>query len=116
MSPTLALAALLAAQPGDDVAPILFDTITPKAAAALHGQRVAITFTPALPAYTFGKGKRLTTVAGPLDVDDVGRSVPEGQSAARHGPELGTTDGPRPLARDPSHGRGDQRGSVRGVH
>jgi hypothetical protein len=75
MLTTLALAALLAGQPRDDVAPLLFDTISPKAAAALHGQRVTITFTPALPAYTWGKGKRLVTVADPADIDDVERSV-----------------------------------------
>jgi hypothetical protein len=74
MLPTLALAALLAGQPAEP-APILFDTITPKAAAALHGQRVTITLTPELPAYTWGKGKRLVTVAGPIPIDDVERTV-----------------------------------------
>jgi hypothetical protein len=71
---TLALAALLAGQPVE-APPILFDTITPKVAAALHGQRVTITFTPALPAYTWGKGRRLVTVAGPVPIDDVERTV-----------------------------------------
>jgi hypothetical protein len=60
---TLALAAVLAGQPAE-APPILFDTISPKAAAALHGQQVTITFTPAKPALTPGKGKRLTTWAG----------------------------------------------------
>jgi hypothetical protein len=74
MLTTLALAALLAGQLGD-VVPLNFDTISPKAAAALHGQRVTVVFTPAKPAYTSGRGRRLRTWAGPADLDDVDRTV-----------------------------------------
>jgi hypothetical protein len=59
MLTTRALVAVLASQPGGDGAPILFAPITPKAAALMHGRAVTITFTPGLPAYTMGKGKRL---------------------------------------------------------
>ena len=75
MLTTIALVAFLAAQPGDTDAPIPFDTLGPKAAASLHGRRVTITFTPAKPAYTWGKGKRLVTIAGPADTDDLERTV-----------------------------------------
>ena len=61
---TTALYVLFAAQPGEIGGPIKFDTITLKDAEQLNGQRVTITFLPRTPAYTWGEGKNLVTIAG----------------------------------------------------
>ena len=72
---SFALAALLAAQPSEVDAPIAFDTITLKAAEALHGQEVTITFAPGCPCDLFGEGENLRTVAAPADTAHFSRTV-----------------------------------------
>jgi hypothetical protein len=71
----LALFVLLPRQHGETRAPLKFGTITLKDAEQLDGQRVTITFLPALPAYTRGAGKNLVTIAAPADTAMYERTV-----------------------------------------
>lgn len=69
------LFALFVAQPGETSAPIKFDTISLKDVELLDGQRVTVVFLPARPAYTWGAGKNLVTVAAPADTATFERTV-----------------------------------------
>jgi hypothetical protein len=73
---TLALTALLSAQPADEVViRVKFDTLTVKDAEHLDGKTVVTTFTVGGPPFTWGEGKNLHTVTAPKSNGAVDRTV-----------------------------------------